>query len=68
MAEKVKIPKYLWIMTNLISCKMNFQITTILKNLKLGQTVQELISSLMCIVTLKCNGWNYIVISKHRIQ
>ena len=36
------------------------QITTFSKNLKLGQTVHGLISSLMCIVTLKHNGLNYI--------
>ena len=68
MAEKVKVWKYLRLMKNLISCKTISQITTFLKNLKLGQTVHELISSLMCIVTLKHNGLNYIALSKHRIN
>ena len=46
MAEKVKIPKYIRLMKNLISCKMIYQITTFSENLKLGQTVHA----------LKCNG------------
>ena len=47
------------------------RITTFSKNLKLGQTVHGLISSLMSIVTLKCtgNGLNYITfISKIALQ
>ena len=68
MVEEVKIPKYLRLTKNLISCKMIFQIATVSKNLKLGQTMHGLISSLMCIVTLKCNGLHYIAISEHRFK
>ena len=56
MAEKVTIPKHLQLMKNFISCKMISQITTFSKNLKLGQTGHKLFSSLVCIVTVKCNG------------
>ena len=67
MAGEEKILKRLRLLENLISCKMVSQVKTILKNLKSGQTVHGLISSLMHIVALlkkKYNGLNYIAISK----
>ena len=56
MADK-KIRKTFMTFENFISCKMISQITTLWKNLKIGQTVHGLISSLMYMytVTLKCN-------------
>ena len=67
MTDEVKILKHLRLLENLIRFKMVSQITTFAKNLKIGQTVHGLISSLMQRVTLKYNGLNYITISKHRI-
>ena len=68
MECEVKILTDLRLLENLISSKTVSQITTFSKNLKIGQTVHGLISSLVCRITLRYNRLNYIAISKHRLK
>ena len=53
VADKVKTSKHLQFFEKLISYKMVSKITTFSKNLKTGETVHGLSSSLMLLVTLK---------------